>query len=150
MSPRLPFSLKSPISTRHSWHGMAFILEAMVLIAVIIASSVILMQLFSESKSYGERAHAISYAVILATNEAERFAADPYLPSTKHYELVDDALVPVQSPTQNGFTVVREIRREHMVGGVLFRAHITVEKEEKVLYILSLAHYVTAEEMPEE
>ena len=149
MPRKLSLSVNRPVSGRHSWHGMAFIMEALVLIVFIVFSTVILMQLFSTSRSNGEHAHAMSHAVTLATNEAERFAADPYPETVGHFGLVDGALVPVEasSSAEGSFTVTRKVWREDRPGGVLFHADITVQLRQEVLYSLSSTRYMTAREV---
>ncbi|MCL2826028.1 MAG: hypothetical protein FWD72_01335 [Eggerthellaceae bacterium] len=142
MAITLNLPTSSPDETsRHPWHGMAFILESLVLIVFIILSTVVLMQFFNASRIHGEKANALSYAVILASNEAERFAADPVSSSTLYYGLSDGALVPVAPQTEGSFMVVREVQSESLTGGVMYRAQISVEQQGETLYTISTEHY---------
>ncbi|MCL2889262.1 MAG: hypothetical protein FWE65_02430 [Eggerthellaceae bacterium] len=143
--PGFNFSHRMPVSSQRPWHGAAFIVEALVLILFITLSTVVLMQLSNASRLHGEKAHALSYAVILATNEAERFAASPVSATTGYYDIVDNVLVALDEPTDNCFKVVRQVSREDKPSGVLFRAQIVVEKQGEILYTLNTARYDTRE-----
>lgn len=96
-----------------SWHGMAFIVEAVVLLAFLVASITIFFQLFAQSKNIGVENEKLSGAIVLATNMAEEFAVHPV--STESVTRTEDGLMGSISVTQ-----------EETGGGVLYRAVITV------------------------
>lgn len=62
---------------RRPWHGAAFIVEALVLLVFLIASLAVIMQVIAGAHERSIEADRLSNAIILASNDAEAFAADP-------------------------------------------------------------------------
>lgn len=60
-----------------SWHGTAFLVEALVLLLFLVASLGIFMQAFARARATGAQATQLESAVALASDMAERFCADP-------------------------------------------------------------------------
>ena len=60
-----------------SWHGTAFLVEALVLLLFLVASLGIFMQAFARARATGAQAAQLESAVALASDVAERFCADP-------------------------------------------------------------------------
>ena len=60
-----------------SWHGKAFLVEALVLLVFLVASLSILVALFVQARTEADEGERLSQAVQLAQNAAEEFAADP-------------------------------------------------------------------------
>ena len=99
-------------SAAPSWAASAFVIEAIVLLAFLIASSAVFVQLFSASLVRSQESGATAAAVAAATTVAERFAADP---------------ANAQGVTQVGDLVVTcETDSEKRVRGTLYHAHISV------------------------
>ena len=75
---------------RRPWHGAAFIVEALVLLVFLIASLAVIMQVIAGAHERSIEADRLSNAIILASNDAEAFAADPTSGNTGgEYVLVD-------------------------------------------------------------
>ena len=62
---------------RRPWHGATFIVEALVLLVFLIASLAVIMQVIAGAHERSIEADRLSNAIILASNDAEAFAADP-------------------------------------------------------------------------
>lgn len=74
-----------------SWHGKAFLVEALVLLVFLVASLSILVGLFVQARTEGAAGERLSRAVQLAQNTAEAFAADPA--AAQDLVMEDDGLV---------------------------------------------------------
>lgn len=114
---------------RRSWHGAAFIVEALVLMVFLIASVTVTVQVMSASHEHGAQAAELSAAIVLASNDAEAFAADP---------LSGDV-----ATTEDGYTLTRTVDRETTEAGTLYRAHIVVSYGDEPVYELDTARYVS-------
>ena len=76
----MAFSLPSVTRTsdaRPAWSGMAVLVEAMLVLAFLIASLAVVTQLFAKAAMRASEGEQLAQAVALATTTAERFAADP-------------------------------------------------------------------------
>lgn len=62
---------------RASWHGTALLVEALVLLAFLVASLALFMQVFAQARGMGAEGSRLAQAVAMASNLAEEFAADP-------------------------------------------------------------------------
>lgn len=62
---------------RASWHGTALLVEALVLLAFLVASLALFMQVFAQARGMGADGSQLAQAVAMASNLAEEFAADP-------------------------------------------------------------------------
>ena len=99
-------------SSGPSWAVSAFIVEAIVLLAFLIASSAVFVQLFSVALVRSEESGTTAAAVAAATSTAERFAANP---------------ADVREVTQVGdLVVVCETDSAKRAGGTLYHADISV------------------------
>ena len=104
---------------RRPWHGAAFIVEALVLLVFLIASLAVIMQVIAGAHERSIEADRLSNAIILASNDAEAFAADPTSGNTGgEYVLVD---------------------------GQLYTAHIYVSCGGEATYQIDTARYVSNE-----
>lgn len=116
-----------------SWHGTAFLIEALLLVAILAGSIAVFMQLFAQSHVIGTENALLASAVQLAADDAEAFAADPTQSSTT----VGDGLV-----------VSRSVETEDTGSGTLYNATITVrasddDAAEDALYTLQTSRYVS-------
>ena len=97
-----------------SWAVSAFIVEAIVLLAFLIASSAVFVQLFSAALVRSEESGTMAAAVAAATSTAEHFSANP---------------ANMQEVTQVGdLVVVCETDSAKRSGGTLYHADISVYK----------------------
>lgn len=62
---------------RASWHGTALLVEALVLLAFLVASLALFMQVFAQARGMGAEGSELAQAVAMASNLAEEFAANP-------------------------------------------------------------------------
>lgn len=138
---------------RSSWHGAAFVLEVMLLVAFIAASLAVLAAVFSGAQMRGIEAIRLTDAVTLAasgaSNGAEDFAADPeaaYVEgtSTTYYAVAAGSVAPCDPSAANACEVTRVVDRNATRAGALYGATITVTRDGKVLYELKTSAYVSA------
>lgn len=114
-----------------AWRGTALIVEILVILVVVVACLTVFVKLFSyayTSNAYDQhRAHAIT----LATNQAERFAADTS-PATGTF-----------TQDEGKYTTTWTITAEPTKRGTLYSAVISVSYADQELYTLSTASYVS-------
>ena len=115
-----------------AWRGTALIVEILVILVVVVACLTVFVKLFSyayTSNAYDQhRAHAIT----LATNQAERFAADTS-PATGTF-----------TQDEGKYTTTWTITAEPTERGTLYSATISVSYTDQELYTLSTASYVSS------
>ena len=113
-----------------AWRGTALIVEILIILVVVVACLTVFVKLFSyayTSNAYDQhRAHAIT----LATNQAERFAADTS-PATSTF-----------TQNEGKYTTTWTITAEPTKRGTLYSAVISVSYADQELYTLSTASYV--------
>ena len=117
--------------TRVSWTGIAFVVEAMLLLVFLIGSVAVFTQLFGASLQKSAESTALTEAVAVAESTAERFAVDP--------------IGATGTRTVDNCTVVCERTDEVRAGGTLHHATIYVfsadGSSEEPLYELETACY---------
>lgn len=143
---------------RRPWHGAAFVVESLVLLAFLVASLAVVISLMGDAHARGQAADELSNAIIAASNSAEEFAADPAGAGdgdTAWYAVVDGALVEVGASAGAGganagdvggnaaYAVTRAVEREAQPAGTLYRAHIAVKREGATVYELDTSRYVS-------
>ena len=130
-SPNNLISQSLRCNRKGAWHGTALIVEILVILVVVVACLTIFVKLFSyayTSNAYDQhRAHAIT----LATNQAERFAADTS-PATGTF-----------TQNEGKYTTTWTITAEPTKRGTLYSAVISVSHADQELYTLSTASYVS-------
>ena len=120
--------------TRPAWSGMAVLMEAMILLLFLVGSLAVMTQLFAASALRAREGEQLAQAVALATDAAERFAADP-------------ATAPASS-TEGDLVVACDVTSEPTDAGTLYHATITVtdagaqNASEAPLYTLATTRYV--------
>lgn len=138
---------------RASWHGAAFVLEVMVLVAFVAASLAVLAAVFSGAQMRGIDAIRLTDAVTLAasgaSNGAEDFAADPEAAfeegaSTTYYAVAAGSVSACDPTASNACEVTRVVERHATELGALYDATITVMRDDEVLYELETSAYVSA------
>ena len=135
---------------RRPWHGSAFIVEALVLLVFLIASLAVLMQVIGGAHERGEDADRLSNAIILASNDAEAFSADPTVGDLiTTYALVDDELVVEAgndaTASADRYDVTRTVQAQAQQAGILYEAHIEVTSDDAIVYQVDTARYVSNE-----
>ena len=135
---------------RRPWHGAAFIVEALVLLVFLIASLAVIMQVIAGAHERSIEADRLSNAIILASNDAEAFAADPTSGNTGgEYVLVDGQLVQPEGPIdvldKSVYDLTRIVEAQSQPGGTLYTAHIYVSCGGEATYQIDTARYVSNE-----
>ena len=130
-SPNNLISQSLRCNRKGAWHGTALIVEILVILVVVVACLTVFVKLFSyayTSNAYDQhRAHAIT----LATNQAERFAADTS-PATGTF-----------TQNEGKYTTTWTMTAEPTKRGTLYSAVISVSHTDQELYTLSTASYVS-------
>lgn len=143
---------------RRSWHGAAFVVEALVLLVFLALSLAVLVSLVESVHARGTAADELSAAAIIASNDAEAFAADPsILERTAQYRFSGENLRELRSDEtssdeSNGkdesgqtYELVRIVQDDSRPAGTLFEAHITVSRDGRIVYELDTSRYVSTE-----
>ena len=130
-SPNSLISQSLRRNRKGAWRGTALIVEILIILVVVVACLTVFVKLFSyayTSNAYDQhRAHAIT----LATNQAERFAADTS-PATGTF-----------TQNEGKYTTTWTITAEPTKRGTLYSAVISVSYADQELYTLSTASYVS-------
>lgn len=135
---------------RRPWHGAAFIMESLVLLVFLVASLAVIMQLMGGAHERGTDADELSNAVVLASNDAEAFAADPTNGNrTATFSLVNDELVELadvgDTATAHRYDVTRTVQQHDESAGTLYEARIEVACDGRVVYGIDTSRYVSNE-----
>lgn len=126
---RIGTLLESRHGVTTTWHGAAFVVEALLLLVFLAFALAVFMQLFGAAHSRGTEERQLTQAVLLAANDAEAFAAAPQAGT--------------ETTTLDAYVVEREVRAERSQSGTLYRATITVTCDDKTVYELESASYVS-------
>ena len=95
--------------------GFAFLIEALIVLAFLMGCLAVFVRLFSAAQLEGLAATRLSEAVVVATNRAEEFSANPTNTSG--------------ATTENDLRVECKVKKEPGKGGTLFKATIVVHDE---------------------
>ena len=117
---------------RGGWHGTALVVEALLILVVVVACLAVFVRLFGFAFATNWEDQHRAQAIILASNQAERFAAD-YSPNQEG-AFVEET---------NGYTITRVVTAHPTERGVLYSASIAVDWGDTPLYQLDTAHYVS-------
>ena len=131
------------------WHGAAFLVEALVLLAFLAASLAVLFSLFASARTEADRAARLSEAVAIAQNAAEGIAAA----DTFSADAVPATQVVTGAQTGTTYELAIELEPRATGAGTLWHATITVcdatasaDADAEPLYTLETARYLPAEE----
>lgn len=102
--------------SRKNWHGMAFLVEALFLLVFIAGSVAVFFSLFATSGAMGNQSAELTKAVTMASNEAEKLAADP----VGYAELA-----PVETANDD-LTAVVVVDKSQGKAGTMYNAEILV------------------------
>lgn len=101
---------------RKSWHGMAFLVEALFLLVFISGSVAVFFNLFATSGAMGNQSAELTRAITMASNEAEKLAADP---------MEYAKLAPVETACDD-LTAVAVVTKDKGKAGTMYNAEILV------------------------
>lgn len=125
-----------------AWHGTAFAVEALVLLAFLAFALAMFMQLFGAAHNRGVEERQLTQAVLLASNAAEEFAAMPLAGTqSEAFDGDGDALGAAADAGEGEYLVTREVVPEPTEGGTLYHASIAVSRGGEVVYELETARY---------
>lgn len=132
--PSVGFASHRPLRRggHHTWSGTAFVVEALLLLAFLVASLAILLTLFSDAHLRAEDTVRLEAATVLASDEAEAFGANPFAVLSEHEATYQDQTCMILiTPDATVYT-----------GGVLYGATISVMSGDESLYTLHTSRYV--------
>ena len=115
--------------------GFAFLIEALIVLAFLMGCLAVFVRLFSAAQLEGLASTRLSEAVVVATNRAEEFSANPTNTGS--------------AKTENGLRVECEVKKEPGKAGTLFKATITVHDErngDAELFSLETSRYMSGVE----
>lgn len=107
--------------------GRAFIIEVLFLFAFLICSLTVITQLFVGSVNEAAQARDLERAINIASNTAERFAANPHSNELNY--------------SQDGLTVVCDVDAQPSGAGTLYVATITIFNDGGAFYSIDTARY---------
>lgn len=123
---------------RSNWAGTAFMVEALVLLAVLVACMAVFTQLFAYALTTAQESERTSSTVIAAQNAAEEFSADPE--SVYASKPVGEG---VAENGADGQYVSCDVTKTAQAAGTMYAAHITVSDNAGVAYELDATRYVS-------
>lgn len=131
-----------------TWHGTAFVVEALVLLVFLAFALAVFMQLFGAAHNRGLGERQLTQAVLLASNAAEEFAAAPLAgTSAEAFDGDGNALVASAEAgageAADAYVVSREVVPVLMENGTLYRASIAVFCDGEAVYKLETSRYVS-------
>lgn len=131
-----------------TWHGTAFVVEALVLLVFLAFTLAVFMQLFGAAHNRGLEERQLTQAVLLASNAAEEFAAAPLAGTSSETfdsngNALDASAETGAGEAANAYVVLCEVVPVHMEGGALLRASITVSCDDETIYALETSRYVS-------
>lgn len=124
-------------SDRSVWPGAAFVMEALILLLFLATCLAVFMRLFADSNETGVENLRMEEAIVLATNEAERFAANP------EGAAADPGAVGGVAAAEGTLSVSCNVTPEATAAGTLYRAEIVVSDGDGEVYRLVTARYVS-------
>ncbi len=126
-----------PKQGKTPWSSTAFMIEALVLLFVLVASLAVFTTLFAQSATGAHQAKRISEASVVAQNAAEEFSADPTA-------VANGTAVGAGAAQGDGTWTVhcKVTGQEAGEAGTLYTAHITVDDEQGEAYALDTSRFV--------
>ena len=107
-------------------------MEAIILLVFLVVALAVFTQLFAHATTTSQQAAQLEQAVVLATDTAEQFSADPTSVAAK--------------TTHDDFTVTCSVTQTQETGGTLYNANIVVSSSDSQVYSISTARYVSGVE----
>lgn len=118
--------------SRPMWPGVAFIVEALLMLLFLTACLAVFMRVLGDSQVTGTQSLQLETAIVLAQDAAEDFSADPA------------ANQGVSMQEQDGYVVTTVNTPQEMEAGTLYRAVIVVNLNDQEIYRMGTASYVSA------
>lgn len=130
--------MASKLKERTNWSGTAFMVEALVLLAVLVACMAVFTQLFTHALSTANDSERLSNAVTVAQSAAEEFSADPA--AVYAGQPVGEG---VAANGADGLDVTCDVSRAQQGAGTMYTAHISVADANGPVYELDTTRYVS-------
>ena len=121
-----------------SWSSTSFLVEALILLVVLIASMAVFTTLFVHAASGANDAARLSSATAIAQNVAEEFSSNPQAVAAG--KKVGEG---VAKSGDGDFDVTCKVSSENEGAGVLYTAAITVSDDAGEVYSLTASRYVS-------
>lgn len=157
-------ALVAPVAEDTQSHrGTAFIIESLLLLIFVTASIAVVVQLLGGGYAQGIKADKLSTAVSIASNEAERFTAEPALKSREIlYIETENGIekvaikksldeedfeyngVKISADDPNVYILTRKITTDTLTSGKLYNASLTVNCQGDEVYSLDTAKYISS------
>ena len=125
-----------------SWSSTSFLVEALILLVVLIASMAVFTTLFVHAASGANDAARLSSATAIAQNAAEEFSSNPQAVAAG--KKVGEGMA--KSGGDSDFDVTCKVSSENEGAGVLYTAAITVSDDAGEVYSLTASRYVSGVE----
>lgn len=115
-----------------AWHGMGFIIEAVVLLTFVAVCLAVFFRLFAYAESSSRSNTELSQAVVLASNTAEQFCINP-----DEFE--------TYTTSDGNLQLACTVDTQERTSGVMYHANISVTSAEtgEVVYTLTTSKYVS-------
>lgn len=162
MESKFQSMLFNPSDATQPHRGSAFIIESLLLLIFVTASIAVVVQLLGDGYSQGVKAEKLSAAIYIASNEAERFTANPESKSTETiYVNTDNGVQKVSSKKKSKsddlefdgkkistddpdvFVMKRKITSKSLDAGKIYNASIVVNCQGKEIYSIDTSKYVS-------
>lgn len=113
-----------------TWHGIGFLIEAMVLLAFVALAIAVFFRLFAFAKERSSANTELSQAVVYASNAAEQFAAAPETMSG-------------YAKARDNYYITCSVTSEDTAVGTMYNAIINVSSQDtgELLYSLATSKY---------
>ena len=132
---------RTPVREGLSWSNTSFLVEALILLVVLIASMAVFTTLFVHASSGANDAARLSSATAIAQNAAEEFSSNPQAVAAG--KKVGEG---VAKSSEDNFDVTCKVSSENEGAGVLYTATITVSDDAGEVYSLDASRYVSGVE----
>lgn len=146
-------TLNGSARSQHTWHGTAFVLEAVALVFFLTVSLAVVTNLFGSAHKLGQTSNDLTCAITLATtgseNGAEAFAANPEkaFQGSLYYTYEGSTFHKVETYTSGLFAVTNTITSTPSEGGVMYTDTIVVTRFNENVYKLETKKFVSSKEV---
>jgi hypothetical protein len=138
-NPERPMDGERPQASSSGWVNAAFVVEALVLLAAIVACMAVFTSLFAKSAVAAKNSTVTTHAVQLAQCAAEEFSSDPE--AVANGEEVGEGVA--AGSADDELSVSCDVDEQTTGTGALYTAHITVSNESgETVYAVDATRYV--------
>ena len=127
-------------ASKPAWSHTAFMVEALFLLAFLIAAMAVVTQLFAGAAAQAREADHITQATVLAQSAAEEFSSNPQ--AVAKGAAVGQGVAAGES-TKDDLQVACTVDADKQTAGTFYTAHITVSDDTSEIYALDASRYVS-------